>query len=430
MSNLVFEYVLSCHRHITLNLNANNSLQVSANGFVSLGRRYTPLLPNMGSGYDVLAPFWTNLDFTYPSSGAVAYSQHINTVIDPFSQTIIEKTGSYISARANINFSPNLVILVTWIKAFPYPASTYRNTNKTATFQLNLATNGHSTYASYIYDDGGMLWKDVGRTPHVGYSINGQILDMTLGQTGLYPYYRFDAVVGNTGRKGEWMWDVINFPLKILSPKHLILTYGEVNNFEIKATSPNASTLTYSIHGNGISANVNSTTGKVSMYVNSRYVAIKLIVKNEQNRTREFQPKITLCYCLNGASCNSWMENPDATSPNRLLTYAKCNCKLGYTGAFCKQQGMCKKRKRSSVTNDANKTLTKGWRANYWNNKNRWQKGIKVKKECEHHASRQRVSQHTTGRTPLVSKPTRDSNRGKHASENMASSSTKAGLKV
>eukprot|EP00794_Sanderia_malayensis_P017964 gene17964-19761_t len=292
----------------------------------------------MGSGYDVLAPFWTDIDFRYSSSGGVAYSQHRKTNTDSFSQMIIEKTGSYISARANINFSPNLVILVTWIKAFPYPASTYRNTNKTATFQLNLATNGHSTYASYIYDDGGMLWKDVGRNPHVGYSINGQILNMTLGQTGLYPYYRFDAVVGNTGRTGEWMWDVINFPIKILSPKHLILTYGELNNFEIKATSPNASTLTYSIHASGVSANVNSTNGKVSMYVNSSHVAIKFIVKDEQNQTIEFQPKITLCYCLNGASCNSSIANPDAAS-NRLLTYAKCNCKLGYTGAFCKKQG-------------------------------------------------------------------------------------------
>eukprot|EP00794_Sanderia_malayensis_P017962 gene17962-19759_t len=313
---------------------------VSANGLISLGRQYTPYVPNMGSGYDVLAPFWTDIDFSYSSSGGVAYSQHRNTDTDTFSQMIIEKTGSYISARANISFSPNLVILVTWIKAFPYPASTYRNTNKTATFQLNLATNGRKTYASYIYDDGSMLWKDVGRTPHVGYSINGQILDMTLGQTGLYPYYRFDAVVGNTGRKGEWMWDVINLPSEplILSPKHLILSYGEVNIFEIKATSPIGSTLTYSIHANGTSANINSTNGKVSMYVNSPHVAIKLIVKDEQNQTIEFQPTITLCYCLNGASCNSSIANPDATSSNRLLTYAKCNCKLGYTGAFCEQQ--------------------------------------------------------------------------------------------
>eukprot|EP00794_Sanderia_malayensis_P011758 gene11758-12977_t len=276
-------------------------ITVSVNGLIYLGMRYMTddYTPNMLSGYEVMAPYWSDIDMR-GSSGGIAYSQHRNSHTDSFSQTIINETSSYISARTSVNFSPTLVILVTWIKGFPFPSSSYVNTNETTTFQLNLATNNHSTYASFIYEDGAMLWKYTSETPHVGFSLNKNILDLVLGETGIYPSYRFDTVVGNTGRMGEWLFDVINFPPIILSPRHLILSYGEVNNFQIKATSPTALALTYSINGTGISATMNSTNGNVSLHVNSPKVTMTFIVKDANNQTSKFQPKITLCNCVNG----------------------------------------------------------------------------------------------------------------------------------
>ncbi len=53
-----------------------------------------------------------------------------------------------------------------------------------------------------------MLWRNYTRPPHVGYSIGGSILDMVLNHTGEFQYYRFDSVIGNTGRKGQWMWNL------------------------------------------------------------------------------------------------------------------------------------------------------------------------------------------------------------------------------
>eukprot|EP00794_Sanderia_malayensis_P011764 gene11764-12981_t len=179
-------------------------ITASVNGLIYLGMRYMApdYTPDMLSGYEIMAPYWSDIDMR-GSSGGIAYSQHRNSDTDSFSQTIMNETSSYISARTNVNFSPTLVILVTWIKGFPYPSSSYVNTNETATFQLNLATNNHSTYASFIYEDGAMLWKYTSKTPHVGFSLNKNILDLVLGETGI-PSYRFDTVVGNTGNASKF----------------------------------------------------------------------------------------------------------------------------------------------------------------------------------------------------------------------------------
>eukprot|EP00794_Sanderia_malayensis_P002636 gene2636-3050_t len=183
---------------------------ICANGLITFGTLYCTYVPNMKSGHDILSPYWSDLDYRGIPSSGVAYSQHRATDRDSFSKATIQKTSTYILSNANTNFFPTLVVLITWINAAPYSSLSYVTTNKRVTFQLNLATDGEHTYAIYIYKAGAMLWQNYGRQPHVGYSMSGQFLDMVLNHTGQNSYYRFDSVVGNTGKPGEWIWNLNN----------------------------------------------------------------------------------------------------------------------------------------------------------------------------------------------------------------------------
>eukprot|EP00794_Sanderia_malayensis_P011760 gene11760-12978_t len=266
----------------------HTKIYVYTNGYITLGVEYSSAIPVLLGDRNILAPYWTDLDFRN-SSGGVAYSQHKHTDTDSFSQMIINKTSLYISARTNVNFSPTLVILVTWIKALPKNYFSSADTNETVTFQLHLAINNINKYASFIYEVGGMLWNGVNQVPQAGISFQPIFfLSFPLGPTGIYPFYRFDTLVGNTGRIGEWLFDLVNFPPLILTPRHLILTYGEVNNFQIKATSPTASALIYSINGTGTSAMVISSNGNVSLNVSSLNVTMTFIVKDGQGNANKF----------------------------------------------------------------------------------------------------------------------------------------------
>ena len=42
---------------------------------------------------------------------------------------------------------------------------------QTVSFQINIATDGTTTYVSFVYQDGEMLWKTSPRRPRVGYTI-------------------------------------------------------------------------------------------------------------------------------------------------------------------------------------------------------------------------------------------------------------------
>eukprot|EP00794_Sanderia_malayensis_P011761 gene11761-12980_t len=180
-----------------------SAIFIYTNGYVSFPAMHNSATPNYPRSIEILAPFWTDLDFRN-SSGGVAYSLHQHTDTDSFSQMIINKTSSYISARTNVNFSPTSVILVTWIKALPKNYSSSADRNETVTFQLHLAMNNINTYASFIYEDGGMLWKDVNQVPQMQISSYNSVAFIKLGPTGTYPFYRFDTVVGNTGNANKF----------------------------------------------------------------------------------------------------------------------------------------------------------------------------------------------------------------------------------
>ena len=93
------------------------------------------------------------------------------------------------------------IILNSYLSAF----------TQTVFFQINIATDGATTYVSFVYQDGEMLWKTSPRRPRVGYSIqatNGrkEKFELVLNGNGSFSAYKFDEVIGNTGAKGRWSW--------------------------------------------------------------------------------------------------------------------------------------------------------------------------------------------------------------------------------
>ena len=126
----------------------------------------------------------------------------------------------------------------------------------------------------------------------------------------------------------------VTYPPKISGPIQLAVTYQQQYNFQVTATSNSSSNLTYSINTNGTSVTMDPATGSFTWFVNSSDFRLNFIVQ-DSNGVVNFAPSITLCYCLNNATCNISSVNQLANSTNNLLTYGECTCLPGYDGAFC-----------------------------------------------------------------------------------------------
>ncbi len=76
-----------------------------------------------------------------------------------------------------------------------------------------------------------MLWKKGRYDPHIGYSISGHLKAIILGATGNYSYntYRFDSVIGNTGKRGRWIWK-LNTNIKINNREECMKWYEKQPN--------------------------------------------------------------------------------------------------------------------------------------------------------------------------------------------------------
>ena len=77
-------------------------------------------------------------------------------------------------------------------------------------FQINIATNGRTTYVSFVYEDNGMLWSQNWIRPRFGYTfengINQTTYQQTLNVPGSHSAYKFHDAIGNTHFKGRWSW--------------------------------------------------------------------------------------------------------------------------------------------------------------------------------------------------------------------------------
>ena len=125
------------------------------------------------------------------------------------------------------------------------------------------------------------------------------------------------------------------FPPTVQGPTTLNVTFNTMYSFQILASSNISANLTYSIETNGTSLSVDPSKGNVTWFVNSTDFRLKYIVTDSNNNSASLSPTVTLCYCLNGGTCNPAVANSLFESANNLLVYGECTCPSGFTGAFC-----------------------------------------------------------------------------------------------
>lgn len=99
-------------------------LQVSTNGYMSLGKKYSKVNPFADDTFPlntaIIAPYWTDLDL---SSGQGAL--YIDTYSE-FDQTekgaqIFSQFTKDVTRWRNVTFMPTFVVVATWEKALAYP---------------------------------------------------------------------------------------------------------------------------------------------------------------------------------------------------------------------------------------------------------------------------------------------------------------------
>lgn len=145
---------------------------VCHNGLVSIGKRYCrPNPKRLGSlRKNVIAAFWANTDITIYSD--VKY-QVVEGSTEELRQQLDNISALIRNCSGESSFQATWMLIVTWEKVSPYARYFFGNpyTDEQSTYQLVLATNGTSSFAVYLYEDGGMGWtRRLGRRCAVGYA--------------------------------------------------------------------------------------------------------------------------------------------------------------------------------------------------------------------------------------------------------------------
>ena len=106
------------------------SFQACSNGFFSFSRRYCAYVPNFGVAHDVIAPYWSDIDFRNGIGGFLA-TVHESSAKDHISIKLFNQTRHFLRKYVNVtDFSPTTVILGTWYKGTPYPSYNYLGRSK------------------------------------------------------------------------------------------------------------------------------------------------------------------------------------------------------------------------------------------------------------------------------------------------------------
>ena len=101
------------------------SFQACSNGFFSFSRRFCAYVPNFGVTHDIVAPFWSDIDFRNGIGGFLA-TVHYSSATDYISVKLFNQTRNFLRKFVNVTgFSPSTVILGTWYKGTPYPSYYY-----------------------------------------------------------------------------------------------------------------------------------------------------------------------------------------------------------------------------------------------------------------------------------------------------------------
>ena len=106
------------------------SFQACSNGFFSFSRRYCSYVPNFGVTHDIVAPYWSDIDFRNGIGGFLA-TVHDSSATDDISTKLFNQTRHFLRKYVNVtDFSPTTVILGTWYKGTPYPSYYYLGRDK------------------------------------------------------------------------------------------------------------------------------------------------------------------------------------------------------------------------------------------------------------------------------------------------------------
>ena len=87
-------------------------------------------MPNFGVAHDIIAPYWSDIDFRNGIGGFLA-TVHESSAKDDISIKLFNQTRHFLRKYVNVtDFSPTTVILGTWYKGTPYPSYNYLDRSK------------------------------------------------------------------------------------------------------------------------------------------------------------------------------------------------------------------------------------------------------------------------------------------------------------
>ncbi|XP_059148171.1 uncharacterized protein LOC131935669 isoform X2 [Physella acuta] len=197
----------------------HDSLWLSVNGLISFGVEFASFSPqrlpaknSQNVSLQVLAPYWTDLDFKTNDDNEISYQLYQCSPDQP--SDVCRKANSEVVKNSKNNpdsYTATSVLVVTWIKV---PAKNKTSDNERVSFQCVIISDGQTSYVIYLYVQGAMnLNPTYARSVEVGWgNVN---FDTTR-----YSYYTFDRILGNTGKPGIWFFklgETTNYNAKCLS---------------------------------------------------------------------------------------------------------------------------------------------------------------------------------------------------------------------
>ncbi|KAG5831344.1 hypothetical protein ANANG_G00302770 [Anguilla anguilla] len=169
----------------------------------------------------MLAVFWDDADLTLGGGKLFYQEYHKLNLSDVYAQIVFNRTVEDVSRFENVrgrpSFTPAWILKITWDHVLPVSYQKI-NLSETNTFQCILTTDGDRSFALLRF--GEMGWGPGQRLHHdalTGFTDGGAVFhnESTVPAHNLFGpagRYRPQEVTGNTGRRGQWVYDLTRPP--------------------------------------------------------------------------------------------------------------------------------------------------------------------------------------------------------------------------
>ncbi|XP_038064096.1 uncharacterized protein LOC119734628 isoform X4 [Patiria miniata] len=163
----------------------------------------------------MITPFWADVrGDAFTAAKNVFWQIYDKSDLDT-NQEIMDIIRANVSAS---DFQANWALVITWSNVLARPNKPF--SYETNTFQAVLATDGIHSFVIFNYDPCGMNWDFRFLNPNV-------ILGFTCGASGKHVYvdvpehslYRPGDIVGNTGMRGRWIYQLDTLPDDFVNPR-------------------------------------------------------------------------------------------------------------------------------------------------------------------------------------------------------------------